>query len=351
MTTDDFTAAFNEAYCTSGTSPTASPTTLHLVGPGQVGQALLRQLPDTPLRLIGISDTSGTRHAKDGLDPLELAELKARHCRIRDLQGAESLPVDLAIDLVDADIVIDTTATDVTNPGRAVDRALRVLERGACIAFAAKDAIYAAGDQLLDPSIRSRVGINAVFGGTGHALRRELPFLQRETCEVALVGNASTTAVIEVVQCGGTIEDGIAQAQAAGILEPDPNLDLCGHDAATKLVAIARILWGRDISIDQVDCQDLRSLSADQLRRRYAEGITTRLVARARADGGLTATFEATPIGSALAVPGNRVAYSYRLQDGDLRVHVGHGIGPEHTAAALFFDLQDLRTQVRRVQS
>ena len=40
-----------EAFCTSGTSP----TTVHLVGPGQVGQAFLRQLP-AAFRLVGVTD-------------------------------------------------------------------------------------------------------------------------------------------------------------------------------------------------------------------------------------------------------------------------------------------------------
>ncbi len=48
-----------EPFCTSGTSP----TTIHLVGPGQVGQAFLRLLPDTSFRLVGITDTSATLHA------------------------------------------------------------------------------------------------------------------------------------------------------------------------------------------------------------------------------------------------------------------------------------------------
>ena len=111
--------------------------------------------------------------------------------------------------------------------------------------LAAKDSLCQAGEILLAGGNRDRVGVNAVLGGTGHALKTELLELRRECKAVALVGNASTTAVIETVERGGSIEDGIRQAQVAGVLEPDPELDLSGTDAAVKLAAVVRVCTAR----------------------------------------------------------------------------------------------------------
>ena len=343
MTTDQKTlSATHEAYCTSGTSP----TTVHLLGPGSVGRELLRRLPDTPLRLVGITDTSGTLHSRDGLDPVRLAEHKSKRLPLAVIDGAESLPVDLAVDLVGADLLVDATPSGLHPAGSAVNRTERALRRGTAVALAAKDAVCVAGDRLLD---RGGIGINAVLGGTGHALRTELADLRRHTRKIALVANASTTSVIETVENGGSIEDGIVAAQAAGVLEPDPELDLGGFDAATKLVAVARILWDHDESPARLAGHDLRELSAADLRARRARGLTTRLVGRATADGGFTLGYETVRRNSPLAVPGDRVAYTYTAADGRSRVHVGHGIGPARTAEALLFDIQDLaaRREVR----
>ena len=327
-----------EAFCTSGTSPTdASVCTVHLVGPGQVGQEFLRLLT-APFRLIGITDSSATLHDRGGLDPVALAALKAGGGSLRDVVGAESLPVDLATDLVGADVVVDATPTDVGSAERAVKRCLSVLRRGASLALAAKDAVSVAGDRLLSGSHIDRVGINAVLGGAGHALRRELSDLRRDCVEVALVGNASTTAVVEKIERGGTIEDGIRQAQDDGLLETDPELDLCGLDAAVKLVTVVGALWGKQTPVDEVDCQHLRSLDEEELQRRFESGATTRLVGRADSAGQLRVAYEEVSQASPLAVPRSRVAYTYRLRDGQTRVHVGHGIGPRHTAQALLHD-------------
>ena len=329
-----------EAYCTSGTSPTdASVCTVHLVGPGQVGREFLRLL-SAPLRLIGITDSSATLHDREGLDPVALAELKAGGGRLLEVEGAESLPVDLATDLVGADVVVDATTTDVGNPERAVRRSLKVLRRGACLALAAKDAVSVAGDRLLSDQHRDRVGINAVLGGTGYSLSSELSQLRRSCLEVALVGNASTTAVVEKIERGGTIEEGIRQAQEDGLLETDPELDLSGLDAAAKLVTVVGALWGRQTPVDDVDCEHLRSLDEDELQRRFRSGTTTRLVGRAETDGNLRVAYEEISQASPLAVPRSRVAYTYRLGDGQTRVHVGHGIGPRHTAEALLLDVR-----------
>lgn len=340
-----------EAFCTSGTSPTPEaerPTTLHLVGPGQVGQAFLRLLPATPFRLIGLTDASATLHAKDGLDPALLADHKRRGHRLRELPGAEPLPVDLAIDLVGADVVVDATPSNPGHGEHATRRCLRILRHGKCLVLAAKDSLCDAGETLLAADNRDRVGIHAVLGGTGHALKTELLELRRDCKAVALVGNASTTAVIKTVERGGSIEDGIRRAQVAGVLEPDPELDLSGTDAAVKLAAVVRVLWHRDARLADVRRHDLRSLDPAELRRRYARGSTTRLVARAgrRPDSPLVAQFEEVPRSSVLAAPSDRVAYVYELAGGAHRVHIGHGIGPQGTAGALLHDVRILSATV-----
>jgi homoserine dehydrogenase len=332
-----------EPFCTSGTSP----TTIHLVGPGQVGQAFLRLLPDTAFRLVGITDTSATLHARDGLDPTALAELKARHSRLRDVPNAESLPVDLAIDLVDADIVVDATPTGLDG-AVAVRRNLRVLNRGKRIALASKDALCLAAQDLLAQRNRDRVGFHAALGGTGAALQSELRELRRECREIIIVGNASTTAVIETVERGGSIEDGIRRAQEKGVLEPDPELDLSGADAATKLIAVVRALWQRDVCVDDVRREHLTGLAVDTLRRRFQAGSTTRLVARARPGGALQVSYEAVSRSSVLAVPPTHVVYTYELSSGESRVHVGHGIGPRHTAEALLHDVRVLSARLQQ---
>ena len=93
-----------EAFCCSGNSPT-----VHLLGAGSVGQALLRQLAALPVRVVAVSDSTATAHDRNGLPCLELADFKALGGSLATRSRAESLPLPLALDLVGADIVVDAT--------------------------------------------------------------------------------------------------------------------------------------------------------------------------------------------------------------------------------------------------
>jgi len=181
-----------------------------------------------------------------------------------------------------------------------------------------------------------------VLGGTGLALMQELEELAEECEQVALVPNASTASILEVVEAGGTLEAGIQRARCRGFLEADPSLDLDGTDAAVKLAIVATALWQEPISPKQISRQDIRSLDPQVIRGRAARGSTTRLVARAHRNGPMQVAYEGLPRTSALSTPTDRVVYTYALKNGRSRVHTGCGLGPVETARALLQDLVGL---------
>jgi homoserine dehydrogenase len=122
------------------------------------------------------------------------------------------------------------------------------------------------------------------------------------------------------------------------VLEPDPELDLRGADAATKLALVAGALVGHAIPVDSIAAPDLRQVDVEAVRERASRGTTTRLVGRATRDGELRLSFEEVPRLSPLAIPATRVAYTYELAERTV-VHVGDGIGPVGTARAVLRDL------------
>lgn len=354
-------AGMVDAYCTTGSSPGAlsgtrvisagngvarrgAPLTLHLLGPGAVGSALLRMLPPDCV-LAGVTDSTATVRGRAGIDPYWIAANKERKRALLVQPGARTLEPEDAIAWIDADIVIDATATDFTRTDRAalLDRA--VLARGARLALAAKDALCRAVPRWLHTATRARVGCNAVLGGTGRLLLRELDDLRERCVSVAITGNASTTAIIETLERGGTLSQGIAEAQQRRFLEADPELDLRGADAAVKLAIVAGALRGHAIDPVTISCEDIRTLDADIVRERARNGSTTRLVARADEAGALSVRYEETRRGSPLAAPSGRVVYAYGLVDGTTRVHVGAGVGAVETARALRADIDAFATE------
>lgn len=337
-----------EAYLASGSSPTragahrngrSSPKpTLHLVGVGGVGRTFLREMPDT-VRLVAATDTSGTLYDPEGLNPEEVAGLKEGGDALAGSDGP-FLPVTTpdAVTEVAADIVVDVSSTRFDRPEWPDTLEGHVLERGRSLVLAAKDALAARAPRWLD-RFPDRLGVHAVLGGTGRLLHDELDDLREVWCEAALAGNASTTAILQAVEEGASIAEGIRHAGELGLLETDPELDLRGTDAAVKLSIVAGALLGRPLDPSEIPATDIRSLNPDAVRSAAANGGTTRLVGRVRRDGDCSLDYEALAAGSPLAVPRDRVAYEYHLSDGGVRLHVGRGLGASETARAVLADL------------
>lgn len=325
-----------DAYCSSGPSPT--PLHLHLLGVGAVGRALLTLLGPRE-RLVGASDSSGTALDPWGLSPRVLHERKGAGTQVIAIaEFPDTWPGDTEPS-AGADVVIDATPTRLDRGRTDAARIRSWLSRGQSVVLASKHALAADPELLAHP----RIGANGVLGGTGARLQASLSTLRLHWTDVALAGNASTTTIITCIEQGGSFADGLAEAAARGVLEPDPELDLRGHDAAVKLALVAGALQGTPYDVAEVAVQDLRSVSESDIRSTAQAGRTTRLVGRADRSGTLSLRYEALDLDDPLAVAGDAVAYRYALGDTEV-VHVGHGVGALGTARAVLEDVDAART-------
>jgi homoserine dehydrogenase len=330
----------SDAACSSG----PSPTTLHLIGPGKVGRALLRELADLPVRVVAVSDTTDTVFAREGLDAPALAQWKEAGHPIAAHPQAANVPLEVALSVFSADVVVDCTDSNLAPAARAASaaRATALVRAGRRLVLAAKTPLLGATDELLIAAQSGRVGLNAVFGGAGRAFVRELATLRDSATgatSLACTPNGTTTAILVALERGSLFEQGCQWARALGLLERDPAQDLDGRDAALKLALIASAWLGRRFEPDSVARPDVRALDPKLLIERRNAGATTRLVGRATRDGELSLAYEAVAPGSSLAVPPSHVSYAFALPSGATRVFLGDGLGPQKTARALVTDI------------
>lgn len=326
-----------DAFAASGSSPT-----VHIVGPGKVGRALLRLLPGTPLKLTGLSDSTATIHSAEGLDPEPLAQFKEAGASLSQRQEAAFVPLHVLLGMDVADFVVDCTASRPDGGEEALRRSLAVLSSRSRLVLAAKHALAEDPLAFASPSRIARLGFNAVLGGTGLDFKRDLEDLRARSRSVACVANATTTALIAALERGARLEAALAEARRDGVLESDPEQDLDGTDAGFKLVIVASLLTGRRRTLAEVQRTPFSRLDPNLLEWRYRRGLTTRLVGRLHPDGEMSLGYEELTRGSSLAVPASRVAYAYGLDDGRTRLHIGAGLGPEGTARALATDITAL---------
>lgn len=330
MTNLDASPVAPTGYASSGTSP-GKISTLHLVGLGQVGRALLRRLEAQSLRLVAASDSSGTLVERTGLDALALERAKSERRPLASSGLAEDLPLELLVELVHADVLADASASRFDGGAAALERSERALRAGSRVCFASKDALAERAHAWRSEIAGGRIGLNAALGGTGRRLVAEFGELATQVEEIVLVANATTSCVLDEAARGSDWAGALRRARDAGLCEESAEADLDGRDAAAKLRIVAQALFGVPLSAEAIERVDVRSCRP--------RGGCTRLVARAKRAGRARVAPEIVPAGSLLAAPCDRVVYAYRLRGGTTRVHVGAALGPARCAEALLADV------------
>lgn len=341
-----------------------------VVGPGQVGQALLAQLAAQagPLRaerridlkVRGIASSRTMVTAETELDlgrwPAELAagrapdlEQLAEHVRAPHLPHA---------------ILVDCTASD-----EVADRYPGWLRRGIHVVTPNKKA--GAGPLARYRAIRtlgrdlSRHFLFEATVGAGLPIISTLTDLIRtgdhvEQIEGVLSGTLSFVFSSFVGEA--PFSQVVREARRLGYTEPDPRDDLSGLDVARKLVILSREL-GLDLELSGVAVESLvppagwqaegpdefldrlREADGEMARRRdqaAAAGNVLRYVGRVDDRGQATVSLRQYPLShpfARIAATDNIIAFTTRRYHAQPLIVQGPGAGPEVTAGGVFSDI------------
>lgn len=271
-----------------------------LTGFGNVGRGLAELLTahgaeyenryGVRLALTGVADRAGAAVNPDGLDPLLLLRAKEQRGSVAMAAGGyPGLRGRPFLEAAGAQVLVEAASTNFVDaePGWSSIRA--AIDLGMDIVLASKGALVLHYDDLMrDAEARdTRVLFSATIGAP-------LPILelaQRALVGVAITGfdgivNATANQVLSAMTEGQTYDEGIREAQRAGIAETDPTLDVDGWDAAAKVVIIARALLGARVGLEDVDRTGIRGVTRTELESARLAGESIRLIGSVRRVGG-----------------------------------------------------------------
>jgi homoserine dehydrogenase len=332
-----------------------------IFGFGRVGRALarhfaerrarLRQGFDVELNLTWVVDSRAALFAPEGIDVLELAKLKEAGGSLADAPGARANASPEMLRETGVEGIVLALPTDLVHGEPGLSLARKAIDCELDVVLADKGPALFALPELEERAARGRVSLGT-SGTTGCSLP-SLDVLRRwfagsQVDEISGILNGTSNYVLTRMRASTTdsahaLTEALAEANAHGLTEADPHLDVEGFDAAIKLVILVRGLIDPRATLEQVERHGLHDLPEELLRAQAQGSGRVRLIARAvRGPGRATMSVTPTllpPDDPLFFVDGAQKAVRFVGDDLGAMTLVGGATGPTGTASALLRDL------------
>ncbi|HSB09971.1 MAG TPA: hypothetical protein VLM38_10835 [Blastocatellia bacterium] len=261
-----------------------------ILGFGNVGQAFARYVTDPPealpfeVSVRALADSSGAVVLGDDAE-LQRAILHKGSC----WPLCEMLPGDPIRDIsafirelpdVGVSILVECLPTNILTGQPGLGLLTAALEQGLSVITVDKGPL-AHGFETLREATRKGGGRLGYSGTTGVSIPETIA--NDQVLEIRGVLNGTTNYVLTEMQKNQRpFDEALARAQADGIAEPDPSLDIQGWDTAAKILILAKALMGADARLADVSRIGISSETQSLIDVARRTGRVVRLVGRAR---------------------------------------------------------------------
>ena len=331
---------------------------LALIGFGVVGQAVAQAILDKgsefdpELQVVAMATRSkGSLYHPDGLNLPALLKAAQSHAGLASypdgpglIRGWDSLRI---AGESNAGTLVELSYTDLQTGQPAIDHCRAAIKSGKNISTANKGPLALAYPELAGLARRHGVGFgfeSTVMAGTPAMRVGELLKRGNTVSEVSGIFNGTTNFILTQMEANNaSFAAALAEAQALGYAEADPSGDVEGHDAAAKVVILANVLLGANITLAQVETTGITHLTADDIASAKAQAKRWKLIGRAKREGDQVVASvgpEMLPIDNPLAnVGGATNAITYQADLLGPVTLVGAGAGGAATAAGILADV------------
>ncbi len=265
---------------------------LALIGFGNVGQGLatiirehgtaIAEREGVELRIVSVHTARrGALVEPDGLDAGALLAALARDGRLAPADAAETWPVERVLREGTADVVVETTPTDLQTAEPATSYLRLALENGRHVVTTNKGPVA-----LHYPALAVLAAERGLMVGVEGTVMAGTPVMRLGSEALAGSGlrriegilNGTTNYMLEEMRGGATYSDALAEAQALGYAETDPTADVDGHDAAVKVVILGNLLLGGALTLADVPTTGISGLTPADVAAAEAAGECWKLI-------------------------------------------------------------------------
>ncbi len=319
-----------------------------LVGFGFIGRTFVKalfnkteflKLIDNDFKLIGVSDIEGYLYDENGLNLEKLSTIQ----KVTEYPGLiNGSSVDL-IEKYDANILVETTPTNVKNGEPGITHFKKALNKGMHVITSNKGPMVFAFKELIGLAERNgcELRYEATVAGAVPVFSLVKKCLQgNKILKISGILNGTTNYILSKMHFDGeNFQQALAEAQKLRIAELDPSYDVDGIDPAAKTVILANSMMGRNATLDDVRITGIRNVDKDMIKIAKETGSAIKLVCTI--DDTIEVAPKPVPLNSTLCVHNilNVLVFETDLA-GQITV-IGHGAGKE-TVSAIVNDLIDI---------
>lgn len=261
-----------------------------LLGFGNVGRAFVRYAQSSaaasqvPIRIRAVADSSGGLFLDDESTVKRVIAHKESGRSLREF--AQGQPIgDIrefirALKSEEVSILVESLPTVIADGQPALELIAAALAQGTNVVTVDKGPLVHGFEELKTAALKggARIGYS---GTTGVSIPDELA--NDPVLEIRGVLNGTTNYILtEMQQHQRSFDEALAGAQADGIAEPDPSLDVQGWDTASKILILAKSLMGADARLTEVRRIGIGLETESLIRIARESGRMVRLVGRAR---------------------------------------------------------------------
>ncbi len=310
-----------------------------VIGCGTVGggtaSLLARDIP-------ALNRKNGTR-----LELRSVVDVDHTHARALGIPE-ELLETDYAAALKDTDTAIVVELVGGTALAKTITE--EALKAGKHVVTANKALLAHHGSELFALARRNGVsiGFEASCAGGIPIVKALLDGLSANRIEslYGIVNGTCNYILTAMTQKGQTYTQALREAQADGLAEADPTLDVSGMDSAHKLTLMSALAYQQHVSLDRIPTEGIDTLQAVDVQAAQELGFTIKLLAIAQQrhtpEAGISLRVRPAfiPAGHPLAwVSGPFNAVSVYASAVGHTLYYGRGAGASPTASAVVSDI------------
>ncbi|MDD2666024.1 MAG: homoserine dehydrogenase [Methanocellales archaeon] len=294
------------------------------------------------LELVGIGERNGGIACEEGVDPTEaynLAKTKEMEKHPCWKEGMIGINV---IKEVNADIVIETTPTNIDSGEPGLSHMMTAFKNKRHVVTSNKGPLAVAYKELIKAAEENDVQFRfeASVGGAMPVFNLVRECLQaNKVLSIKGILNGTCNYILTRMSTEGmSYEHALSEAQELGIAETNPSYDVEGMDTACKLVILANEILGMDSTYKDVEIEGITGITIESLKLASDKGYTIKLIGEVEAEK-LRVAPRLVPKDHPLAVRGTLNVMSLNTDlAGEITI-TGKGAGAIETSSSILSDV------------